>query len=75
MLFRSSRVGYLVSGAVLVESVFGWPGLGKALVDAAQAGDHPVILGMVLLVSATVVTANLATDMACAWIDPRIAAR
>ncbi len=70
-----SRVGYLVSGAVLVESVFGWPGLGKALVDAAQAGDHPVILGMVLLVSATVVTANLATDMACAWIDPRIAAR
>ena len=70
-----SRIGYLVSGAVLVESVFGWPGLGKVLVDAAQAGDHPVILGMVLLVSAAVVSANLATDLVCAWIDPRIAAR
>ena len=67
------RVGYLVSGAVLVESVFGWPGLGKALVDAAQSGDHPVLLGMVLLVSFSVVTANLITDLACAWIDPRIA--
>lgn len=68
-----SRVGYLVSGAVLVESVFGWPGLGKVLVDAARSGDQPVILGMVLLVSFTVVTANLVTDLVCAWIDPRIA--
>jgi len=67
-----SRVGGLLSGAVLVESVFGWPGLGKVLVDAAQSGDHPVILGMVLLISLMVVTANLLTDIACAWIDPRI---
>jgi peptide/nickel transport system permease protein len=67
-----SRVGFLVSGAVLVESVFGWPGLGRLLVDAAQSGDHPVILGMVLLISFSVVLANLLTDLAYAWIDPRI---
>lgn len=69
-----SRVGFLVSGAVLVESVFGWPGLGRLLVDAAQSGDHAVILGMVLLVSFSVIMANLLTDLAYAWIDPRIRA-
>jgi peptide/nickel transport system permease protein len=67
-----SRIGFLVSGAVLVESVFGWPGLGRLLVEAAQSGDHPVILGMVLLISCSVIVANLLTDLAYAWIDPRI---
>lgn len=68
-----TRVGGLVSGAVLVESVFAWPGLGKVLVGAAQSGDHAVLLGMVLLISFTVVIANLLTDLVSAWIDPRIA--
>ncbi|HET7486563.1 MAG TPA: ABC transporter permease [Acidimicrobiales bacterium] len=70
-----SRVGFLVSGAVLVESVFNWPGLGRLVVDAGRAGDQPVILGMVLLVSAAVVVANLATDLLYAWIDPRVRQR
>jgi peptide/nickel transport system permease protein len=70
-----SRIGFLVSGAVLVESVFGWPGLGTLLVQAAQTGDHPVILGMVLLVSLSVILANLLTDLTYAWIDPRIRVR
>ena len=69
-----SRVGFLVSGAVLVESVFGWPGLGRLLVEAAQSGDHPIILGMVLLVSLSVILSTLATDLTYAWIDPRIRA-
>lgn len=68
------RIGFLVSGAVLVESVFGWPGLGRLLVEAAQSGDHPVLLGMVLLVSFSVILANLLTDLTYAWIDPRIRA-
>lgn len=67
-----SRIGFLVSGAVLVESVFSWPGLGRLLVEAAQAGDRPVLLGMVLLVSFSVILANLLTDLAYAWIDPRV---
>ena len=67
-----SRVGFLVSGAVLVESVFNWPGLGRLLVESGQSGDHPVILGIVLLVALAVVVANLVTDLVYAWIDPRI---
>jgi peptide/nickel transport system permease protein len=67
-----SRVGFLVSGAVLVETVFAWPGLGRLLVDAGQSGDHPVILGMVLLISFAVIVVNLVTDLVYAWVDPRI---
>jgi peptide/nickel transport system permease protein len=67
-----SRVGFLVGGAVLVETVFAWPGLGRLLVDAGQSGDHPVVLGMVLLISFTVVAVNVVTDVAYAFVDPRI---
>jgi peptide/nickel transport system permease protein len=66
------RVGFLVSGAVLVETVFAWPGLGRLIVDAGQSGDHPVILGMVLLISFAVIVVNLVTDLVYAWVDPRI---
>jgi peptide/nickel transport system permease protein len=71
----ASRIGYLVSGAVLVESVFAWPGLGQLLTTAALAGDQPVILGMVLLISSSVVFINLVTDLLYAQIDPRIGHR
>ena len=67
-----ARVGYLFSSAVLVETVFGWPGMGRLLVSSAQTRDHPLILGLVLLVAFTVVLANLLTDVAYAWVDPRI---
>jgi ABC-type dipeptide/oligopeptide/nickel transport system permease component len=67
-----TRVGTLFSGAVLVETVFGWPGLGGLLLSAAQNRDHPVMLGLVLLVAFSVVLANLLTDLTYAWIDPRI---
>jgi peptide/nickel transport system permease protein len=66
------RIGFLFSGAVLVETVFAWPGLGGLLVEASRAQDHPVVLGMVLLVSLSVVVANLVTDLIYARIDPRI---
>ncbi len=67
-----SRMGFLFSGAVLVETVFGWPGLGRLLLTAAEQRDHPILLGMVLLVAFSVVVANLLTDFAYAYIDPRI---
>lgn len=67
-----SRAGFLLSGAVLIETVFAWPGLGRLLVESAQAGDRPVILGMVLLVAVAVVVANLVTDLVYAAVDPRI---
>lgn len=70
-----SRVGFLISGAILVESVFAWPGLGRLLVESAQAQDYPVVLGMVLLIAFALVVANLLTDLAYAVIDPRVAYR
>jgi peptide/nickel transport system permease protein len=67
-----TRIGFLFSGAVLVETVFGWPGLGRLVLSAAQTRDHPVLLGMVLLVAFSLVLANLVTDLLYARVDPRI---
>ena len=67
-----TRVCFLFSGAVIVETVFAWPGMGSLIVGAAEDIDHPVLLGLVLLVALTVVVANLLTDLVYAWIDPRI---
>ena len=67
-----TRLGYLVSGAILVETVFAWPGLGRLLLTATQNNDHPVLLGLVLLVAFSVVAANFVTDLVTAAIDPRI---
>jgi len=66
------RIGSLFSGAVLVETVFGWPGMGRLLLQASENRDHPVLLGLVLVVAFSVVLANLLTDLVYAWIDPRI---
>jgi peptide/nickel transport system permease protein len=67
-----TRIGFLFSGAVLVETVFGWPGLGRLVLSAAQTRDHPVLLGMVLVVAFSLVLANLLTDLVYARVDPRI---
>ncbi|HVL26890.1 MAG TPA: ABC transporter permease [Acidimicrobiales bacterium] len=66
------RIGSFFSGAVLVETVFGWPGMGRLLLQASENRDHPVLLGLVLVVAFSVVLANLLTDLVYAWIDPRI---
>ncbi len=67
-----ARVGMLFSGAVVVEVLFAWPGLGRLLLDSLQSRDHPVLLGIFLLVSLAVVLANLFTDLAYHRIDPRV---
>lgn len=66
------RIGFLFAGAVLTETVFAWPGLGRLLLDATLARDYPILMGMLILVSLTVVIANLITDIVYAWLDPRI---
>ncbi|MBA2496583.1 MAG: ABC transporter permease [Acidimicrobiia bacterium] len=66
-----TRLGLLFTYATVTETVFGWPGLGSLLLSASQSRDRPVLLGLVLLVSVSVVLANLATDMVYGWIDPR----
>ncbi len=66
------RVGQLIAGTVVVEVVFGWPGVGRLLLSALQSRDFPIILGIFLLVAFSVVLANLLTDLAYGWLDPRI---
>lgn len=66
------RVGMFLSGAVLVEVVFAWPGLGRLLLSSLLARDYPVLLGMFLLTSLAVIVVNLITDLTYARFDPRI---
>jgi peptide/nickel transport system permease protein len=66
------RLGMIATGAVLVETVFAWPGLGQLMLSSIQTRDVPVLLGMFLLVSAAVIMVNLLTDLAYAWLDPRV---
>jgi peptide/nickel transport system permease protein len=67
-----ARLGFLFSGAVLIETVFAWPGVGQLLLSAVRTRDYPVLMGIFLLVSVSVVVANLVTDLLYARIDPRI---
>ena len=67
-----ARVAFLFSGAVLVERLFAWPGMGTLLISAAEQRDRPVVLGIVLVVSLALVAATFVTDLVYAWIDPRI---
>ncbi len=67
-----TQLGVLFAGAVLTETVFAWPGLGRLLFDAALTRDYPLLLGIFLLISAGVVVANLLSDLACACLDPRV---
>ncbi|MDX2004413.1 MAG: ABC transporter permease [Meiothermus sp.] len=62
----------LFSGSVVVESVFGWAGLGRLAIEAANGRDYPVILGVTLLVGAIVVAVNIMVDLLYAAVDPRI---
>jgi ABC-type dipeptide/oligopeptide/nickel transport system permease component len=66
------QFGHLLGGAVLVESVFGWPGMGRLLVDSIFTRDYPVIQGAVLLFAATFSLINLGIDLLYGFIDPRI---
>ena len=66
------RIGMLFTGAVLVETVFAWPGLGQLLLSSVQTRDMPVLLAFFLLVSLAVILTNVVTDVAYAWLDPRI---
>jgi peptide/nickel transport system permease protein len=65
----------LVGGAVLTETVFAWPGIGRLAVGAVFERDYPVIMGVNLLVATVVIGANLVTDLAYCLIDPRISYR
>jgi peptide/nickel transport system permease protein len=66
--------GYTVGGAIQVETVFSWPGLGRLMYEAVQKRDYPVLQGSFLLLAATVILANLLADLLYLVLDPRIKA-
>lgn len=66
------NLGYVVAGAITVEVVFNWPGLGTLTVEALSARDYPVLQGVFLLLSVSVVLANLAADLLYGVLDPRV---
>lgn len=66
------QLGALLSGAVITETVFSWPGIGSLVVEAIHRRDYPVVQATVLCISASYVVLNVLTDLAYAWIDPRV---
>ena len=69
------QFGNLISGAVLVETVFSWPGLGTLALDAILGRDYPTLLGVLTFSAILVIVANLLTDLSYRWIDPRLRGR
>ncbi|MBV8538191.1 MAG: ABC transporter permease, partial [Alphaproteobacteria bacterium] len=65
-------IGSLVAGAVVVESVFAWPGIGRLLVVSVANRDLAVVQAILLFIAGAMVVANLAVDIAYGWLDPRI---
>ncbi len=66
------QFGFLLGGAVLTETVFAWPGLGRLIVDSILARDYPVIQGAILIFGLLYILVNLIVDLIYAYIDPRI---
>ncbi|MEM2204049.1 MAG: ABC transporter permease [Sulfolobales archaeon] len=66
------NIGTMLAGATLTETVFAWPGMGRLIYESAIARDYPVILGIFIFVSVSVIVANLVVDMINAILDPRI---
>ncbi|WP_338702370.1 ABC transporter permease [Streptomyces sp. Q6] len=66
------QIGHLLGGAVLVEAIFSWPGLGRLAQEAVLRRDYPVIQDLLLLLVVVFVVVQLLTDVVYAWLDPRI---
>lgn len=64
--------GMLLSGAVLVETVFAWPGLGRLMLDALAMRDYPILMGLFLMISVSVILVNFIVDLTYSALDPRI---
>lgn len=65
----------MLAGAVFVEYIFGWNGLGKEIVDALNTLDLPIIMGSVLIIATMFILINIFVDIIYAWLDPRVQVR
>lgn len=66
------QVGVLLSGAIITEAIFDWPGLGSLLLDAIHTRNYPLVQGCILFIAGIYVLVNLTTDIAYGWADPRV---
>lgn len=70
--YLGPSIAAVLTGSVVVEQVFGIPGLGRLLVASAENRDYPMVLGIVILYAGLVITLNLLVDIAYGWLDPRV---
>ena len=66
------NLGYVVGGAIQVETVFSWPGIGRLIYDSVSKQDYPVLQGAFLLLAVSVIVANFLTDILYSILDPRV---
>ncbi len=67
--------GFILSGAIAVEAIFSWPGIGQATQEAIRGPDFPMLQGLFLVISASLIVANLAVDLLYGFLDPRVNGR
>ena len=68
----SMQLGALLSGAVITEAIFSWPGIGQLMIEAIQKRDYPLLQGCMILIGAIYIFINLLTDLLYTFLDPRI---
>jgi peptide/nickel transport system permease protein len=66
------EIPFLFTGAIVTETIFSWPGMGRQFIQATENFDYPVLMGILLVTAVIVVFANLAADIAYAIVDPRV---
>jgi ABC-type dipeptide/oligopeptide/nickel transport system permease component len=66
------QLGAVLTGTIITETIFAWPGVGRLLIQAINFRDYPLVQGCILLIAVTYVSVNLLVDLAYAWLDPRI---
>ena len=66
------NLGFTVAGAIQIESVFSWPGLGGLVFEAVESRDYPILQGAFLLIAISVIVANLIADLTYSYLDPRV---
>jgi peptide/nickel transport system permease protein len=71
-MFFGIEIGLTLSGTVVVETIFAWPGLGRLLIDSVSFRDLPVVQSVILLVTLIIILSNLLVDILQALIDPKV---
>jgi peptide/nickel transport system permease protein len=67
------QMGVLLGGAVIAETIFAWPGIGRLMIAAISQRDYPLVQGLVLVIALMVSLVNLTVDLLYVWLNPRVA--